>query len=367
MAEEKSDPKKKYPFAAVSREQWQAAALSEWQGSLPDDSLKDGVTSKHYYDFDDLPEITNFQVPVSTSEFSDARSWLNMPFVSDSDDRIANQLALAALNSGADGILFELTDQSHPEILLQGIEFNYCGIAFLAGRDQGSFFSKLAALAEFRKYPLDKIQGCIFWKESKISKTHKAPLLLDWVNFHRYGILSSEKEKSSADSLAKLLYDAKLHIDDELQGGVSVTEVLRSIAFFVPAGTDFFPVISQFKALRMLWNQIAKSYNSDFSEPAYIHGFSAPWNNEALQPHSNLLKGTMSAMSAVLGGCDALTILPEKNTGEMMDRIARNISSILREEAYFSKVADPVAGSYYLENLTDQFAREVWKKFQQLL
>ena len=48
----------------------------------------------------------------------------------------------------------------------------------------------------------------------------------------------------------------------------------------------------------------------------------------------------------------------------MMNRIARNVSSILRDESYLSKVADPTAGSYYLDNLTADLSEKAWQKFQ---
>jgi methylmalonyl-CoA mutase len=51
----------------------------------------------------------------------------------------------------------------------------------------------------------------------------------------------------------------------------------------------------------------------------------------------------------------------------MMSRVALNVSSILREEAYLGKVSDPTAGSYFLENLVDRLAEESWKKFQALV
>jgi methylmalonyl-CoA mutase len=86
-------------------------------------------------------------------------------------------------------------------------------------------------------------------------------------------------------------------------------------------------------------------------------------------PYLNMLSNTSQAMSAILGGCDLLTVYPHNRGIEPTDdfgkRIARNISVILREEAYFDKVADPAAGSYYLEKLTDQFSASIWEAFRQ--
>ncbi len=51
----------------------------------------------------------------------------------------------------------------------------------------------------------------------------------------------------------------------------------------------------------------------------------------------------------------------------MMDRIARNVSNIIREESYLDKVADPLAGAYAVENMVDRLAQEAWKNFQQII
>jgi methylmalonyl-CoA mutase len=77
-----------------------------------------------------------------------------------------------------------------------------------------------------------------------------------------------------------------------------------------------------------------------------------------------MLKSATAAMSAIFGGCDGLTIFPESDEDSMMARIARNVSSVLREESHLSKVADPTAGSYYLDSLIEQLADQSWRVFQ---
>ena len=73
-----------------------------------------------------------------------------------------------------------------------------------------------------------------------------------------------------------------------------------------------------------------------------------------------MLKSTTAAMAGILGGCDALTIEPEDRNHAMMSRIARNVSNVLREESFFSKVADPFAGSYFIEDLSKQLTEAAW-------
>jgi methylmalonyl-CoA mutase len=83
-----------------------------------------------------------------------------------------------------------------------------------------------------------------------------------------------------------------------------------------------------------------------------------------------MLRTQTEAMSAILGGTDSLTVEPFDITfrqpDEFSERIARNQQLILKEEAYFDKVADPAAGSYYIENLTNLIADNSWKLFLEI-
>jgi methylmalonyl-CoA mutase len=80
-----------------------------------------------------------------------------------------------------------------------------------------------------------------------------------------------------------------------------------------------------------------------------------------------MLRATTESMSAIIGGTDSLSVTPFDNifiaNNDFSNRIARNIQIILSEEAYFDRVIDPAAGSYYIENLTNSIAAEAWKLF----
>ena len=86
--------------------------------------------------------------------------------------------------------------------------------------------------------------------------------------------------------------------------------------------------------------------------------------------HINLLRGTTKTMSAVLGGADVIEVLPFDTSSCASDdfsrHLARNTQIILKKESYFDRVVDPGAGSYYLETLTDELAREAWGFFQKI-
>ena len=81
-----------------------------------------------------------------------------------------------------------------------------------------------------------------------------------------------------------------------------------------------------------------------------------------------MIRSATQAMSAVIGGVDALFAMPanlpqKKDSTAFTRRIARNVQHLLRLESYMEKVVDPAGGSYYIENLTTQFVAKAWEEF----
>jgi methylmalonyl-CoA mutase len=146
----------------------------------------------------------------------------------------------------------------------------------------------------------------------------------------------------------------------------SIETAISSISFSIAIDTDFFVSIAKLKALRYLWFQIAQAYGYTAfkAENFSIHARSEVWINPDFQPHGNMLKETTAAMATVLGGANRLSTYPEDIENEVMSRIARNTTHILREESHFNKVADPLAGAYLVENMVTEMAEKAWAKFQ---
>jgi methylmalonyl-CoA mutase len=98
-----------------------------------------------------------------------------------------------------------------------------------------------------------------------------------------------------------------------------------------------------------------------------IRGITSRWNMTVYDPHVNMLRTTTEALSAVVGGVDSLTVRPYdfifRSADDFSERIARNQQLLIKEESYLDQVADPAAGSYYVEKLTDSIASEAWKLF----
>jgi methylmalonyl-CoA mutase len=364
MTSRSPDSKKKHLFKATTKKDWEGASQLEWNASAP-------IAGKHsshdavYFDASDLPIHRRSQLLEATTGYNGVRSWSNMPRILVNDDQRANRIALESLNSGADGILFELASDCSPEKLLNDIQLPFCDVVFFANAGQNIFFKKLFSLLGTKKTELDLIKGGIFWKGPSHQQTVEQFSMMKM--FHADGILENEIKNSPADEIAFLLAKAVTQINATVDSTNDLSAALNSIAFSIEINTAFFPAIAKLKTLRMLWDQITRSYEPEYSSPAFIHAISNVWNSPEYEPHGNLLKSTTAGMSAILGGCDALTIAPDNRVDSMTERIARNVSLILREESHFSKVADPTAGAYALENQIDRLAQETWLKFQQLI
>ncbi|MDX2154096.1 MAG: methylmalonyl-CoA mutase family protein [Bryobacteraceae bacterium] len=131
-------------------------------------------------------------------------------------------------------------------------------------------------------------------------------------------------------------------------------------AFVFAIGSNYFFEIAKLRAARLLWQQVAQAFGA--TEPVAIYARTARSNKSLFDPYTNLLRVTTEALSAAIGGCDALTV----EAYGFDSHLAANVHHIVKEEAHIDKVADPAAGSYYVESLTHSLAQEAWKLFQQV-
>ena len=136
------------------------------------------------------------------------------------------------------------------------------------------------------------------------------------------------------------------------------------IEFVMAVGPSYFMEIAKLRAARLLWAQAVAAFEPKDAESCAmrLHVRTPRRNKSLCDRYTNLLRAATEALSAVIGGCDQLTIEPFG----FDDHLALNIQRILREESHLDAVADPAGGSYYIEALTDSIAREAWKLFQQV-
>jgi methylmalonyl-CoA mutase len=353
------------PFANSTREDWLKVAKQE----IPESStindlsiIKGELEIQPIYFPPEKAESSAFTLNASSNEYRGARSWVNMPRIEVNDEVSANNKSIDYLHSGADGILFELKkEQINIEKLLKDIQLDICPVSFLLENGHSSVALDFADFAA-KNYSKESVNGTILWKELPAKSNDISVAFHSFTNFFPLGFQLND-QKEAALQIAEGLVNAVALIENIVGKGIAPQQVINQIGFSVAVDTDFFLEIAKLKSLRLLWQQIAGAYKANLTS-LHIHAFSHPWINERYQPHGNMIKATTAAMAAILGGCDSLTIEPEDSNNTMMCRIARNVSSVIRDESHFSKIADATAGSFYLEELTTQLSVKAWKKFQ---
>jgi methylmalonyl-CoA mutase len=173
----------------------------------------------------------------------------------------------------------------------------------------------------------------------------------------------------AVQELAFTISMAVEYLSQLTERGIKAEDAASKMRFSFGIGSGYFMEIAKLRAARILWSLVADSYKtaSPHAFRMEMHCVTSEWNATVYDPYVNILRTQTEAMSAILGGTDSLTVNPFNaafsEPAEFSERIARNQQLILREEAHFDKVADPVSGSYYIENLTKLVAENAWKLF----
>jgi methylmalonyl-CoA mutase len=183
---------------------------------------------------------------------------------------------------------------------------------------------------------------------------------------HKDTIRADLFHEAGAHAVQELGYAVAAGVEKlaELTASRSVDEAAREMQFVFAVGPSYFLEIAKLRAARLLWAQAVEAFQPKDKDSCGMRILvRTPRRNKSLYDrHTNMLRATTEALSAIIGGCDQLTIEPfgfDHHT-------ARNIQHILQEEAHMDAVADPAGGSYYIEILTDSVGRESWKLFQQV-
>jgi methylmalonyl-CoA mutase len=174
---------------------------------------------------------------------------------------------------------------------------------------------------------------------------------------------------SEAQELAFALASAVTYLRALETGGVPFGDARRMIYFRLAADQDQFLTVAKFRALRKLWARVEEACGLE-PRPAYVAAETAWRMMTKRDPHGNIVRGTIAALGAAVGGADAISVLPFSAALGVPDafarRIARNTQTILIEEANIHRVADPAAGSGAIEALTGRLCEVAWSLFQDI-
>jgi methylmalonyl-CoA mutase len=308
--------------------------------------------------------------------------------------REANKKACYLVEQGVNSIGFDFAGKDikggeELEDLIKNLDIEPVFLHFIAGRSAPLIANYLGGLIKSGTFKPSKIRASLdfdplgeltvegrFYEDEKDDFIQLCSLLeFAGSDFHGCrvipvnGAIFSNAGASVVEQLGFTLALASEYLSKLTESGFTVEDITSHMHFSFGVGSNYFMEIARLRAARLLWAKIVEAYGARGSQAAraYIHSETTKWNMTIYDPYTNILRATTESMSAILGGTDSLLVNPHDNTGrkasELSERIARNIQHILMEESYFNKVADPSAGSYYIENLTDLVAEKAWGIF----
>jgi len=178
------------------------------------------------------------------------------------------------------------------------------------------------------------------------------------------GYHMQEAGATLVQELAFTLADGKEYVKAAIGRGLDVDRFAPRLSFFFAIGMNFFMEIAKLRAARTLWCEIMEAFGAEDEKSKMLrtHCQTSGWSLTEQDPYNNIVRTAYEALSAVLGGTQSLhTNSFDEAIGLPTDfsaRIARNTQLVLQNETGVTRVVDPLAGSYYIEALTDRLCTE---------
>jgi len=387
-------------FQPISTEEWEALIREDLKGADYEKKLVwktvEGLRIKPYYRAEHIkdlvaPKTIPCQAPFVRGNKKD-NNWIIRQDIDDELPLTANNKAVKALNSGAEAIALNVSFCKNAQDLinlLKGINLDIVNIHYYGASSYLLLAELLVKATKALDFDSKNLKGSFnfdnlgyyfahgsFYASIDSNFAELSHLLdigkrdfpqIKIININAHLIHNSGG--SLTQELAYSLAMGNEYITNLLSKGQQIDDILSRIQFTYAIGSNYFLEISKIRAARLLWSAIAEQFKpaNEISKYMVIHSISSLWNKTIYDPYVNLLRCTTEAMSAAIGGCDSMTVLPfdiaYKSGDSISNRIARNIQIILKEEAYFNKIVDASAGSYYVENLTESIAEASWQMF----
>ena len=180
------------------------------------------------------------------------------------------------------------------------------------------------------------------------------------------GYHMQEAGANLVQELAFTLADGREYVRTAIAAGMDVDAFAPRLSFFFAIGMNFFMEAAKLRAARLLWSKIMAEFEpkNEKSSMLRTHCQTSGVSLQEQDPYNNVIRTAYEAMSAVLGGTQSLhtNALDEAIAlpTDFSSRIARNTQLILQEETGVTNVVDPLAGSYYVESLTNELAEKAW-------
>ncbi|WGF92510.1 methylmalonyl-CoA mutase subunit beta [Aequorivita marisscotiae] len=361
-------------FDEVSAKQWKQQIQFDLKGADYNETLvwqsAEGINVKPFYHADDSNE--NFQ-PIP----GQPNSWKIAQKIFIDEAQIANNIAIDAVNRGAEAIFFTAAKDFEPAAVFKNFPFEkvtvYFEMLFLSEAFCNkliNFFSEKKATVFYNLDIIGNLSRTGNWFHNlktdheildRIYKENSAQNLL--------AVDVSLYQNAGATIVQQLAY-ALAHANEYLNlFSITSSAVQRSLLTFkIATGPNYFFEIAKIRALRKLYATLAKEYGAN--ETCHIIASPSKRNKTLYDFNVNLLRSTTECMSAILGGANTIYNIPYDalyhKSNEFGERISRNQLLILKHESYFDAVSNPADGTYYIESLTDELAEKALLLFKEI-
>jgi methylmalonyl-CoA mutase len=370
-------------FLPISSEKWTAKIREELKINAGQSLAwqSDNVLTQPFYSQKDLEKLSYLDNFHSHFILKSPRHWYKREIISFKNSLDASSQAADALNNGADAIAYDIRNTTLTEEdllqLVKNISLKFSPVHFITNT------SPLPLVKIILKNQLHDLKGSIIysplsnWMEQKdwttVSLNDLASSMLLLKDVPRYKTLTIDasffhnKEAGLVQEIVSSISLALEYIDQITEQGISIYDVLTNFEFSFAIGKHYFMEIAKLRAFRLIWKKITEACDPTFdSLTTPLHCTTSAFYFSKEDAYKNILHNTTEAMAAIIGGCDSLSIVPfDATTNEKTSfstRISRNISLILKDEAYFDKTTDPAAGSYYIENMTNELVEKAWEE-----
>jgi len=355
-------------FEAVTSKQWKQQIQYELKGADYNETLvwesPEGIKVKPFYHGDEDTAKLGINTPEK------AFTILQNIFVH--DVKKSNERALESLNRGAETIRFTIENESVAvEELMQNLPLGDTAYFFYLPFLSIDFVAKINAFgvknnANFTIQidPIGQLAKDGNWFDNLENDFQKLNDIASKATTSFLTISSATYQNAGANMVQQLGYTLA-HVNEYFN---RIKNSNQPITIEVAVGTNYFFEIAKLRALRLLFNTLAKEYNHTFD----CHIIATPTKrNKTLYDYNvNMLRTTTECMSAILGGANAVANLPYDSLyhkdNEFGDRISRNQLLVLKHESYFDKVNNPADGAYYIETLTEQLAEKALELFKDI-
>ena len=279
------------------------------------------------------------------------------------------------------------------EVLFDGIDLSKVSVSMTINGPAIIIFGFYIALAIKKNIDLNKLNGTlqndilkeyIAQKEWIYPPKESIKIITDMIhycceNVPKYNTVSvsgyhiREAGSTAAQELAFTLANGFCYVDSCIEAGMNVDDFAPRLSFFFNSHLDFFEEIAKFRAARRIWSkEMKKRYNPKNPKSLMLrfHTQTAGFSLTAQQPENNITRTSLQALAAVLGGTQSLhtnsmdetLALPSEKAAE----IALRSQQIIAYESGVTNTADPLGGSWFIENLTDQLEKEAYEYFDKI-